>query len=117
MARVAVVGSGLAGFTAYQTLRRALEPGEIAVFGTDADPAAAWRVRGGGGDRAARDAVGERRPLPARHVPRARLLERPQPPFGPAAARLGARPLPPDGGRVPLTRRAAPRAARLGRAR
>jgi cation diffusion facilitator CzcD-associated flavoprotein CzcO len=45
MARVAVVGSGLAGFTAYQTLRRALEPGEIAVFGTDADPAAVWRVR------------------------------------------------------------------------
>jgi cation diffusion facilitator CzcD-associated flavoprotein CzcO len=45
MARVAVVGSGLAGFTAYQTLRRALEPGEIAVFGTDADPAATWRVR------------------------------------------------------------------------
>jgi hypothetical protein len=42
---VAVVGSGLAGFTAYQTLRRALAPGEIAVFGTDADPAAAWRVR------------------------------------------------------------------------
>lgn len=45
MARVAVVGSGLAGFTAYQTLRRALAPGEIAVFGTDADPAAVWRVR------------------------------------------------------------------------
>jgi cation diffusion facilitator CzcD-associated flavoprotein CzcO len=45
MADVAVVGSGLAGFTAYQTLRRGLEPGEIAVFGTDADPAAAWRVR------------------------------------------------------------------------
>jgi cation diffusion facilitator CzcD-associated flavoprotein CzcO len=45
MARVAVVGSGLAGFTAYQTLRRALAPGEIAVFGTDDDPAAAWRVR------------------------------------------------------------------------
>ena len=45
MSRVAVVGSGLAGFTAYQTLRRALAPGEIAVFGTDADPAAAWRVR------------------------------------------------------------------------
>jgi cation diffusion facilitator CzcD-associated flavoprotein CzcO len=45
MAGVAVVGSGLAGFTAYQTLRRGLEPGEIAVFGTDADPAAAWRVR------------------------------------------------------------------------
>jgi cation diffusion facilitator CzcD-associated flavoprotein CzcO len=45
MPRVAVVGSGLAGFTAYQTLRRSFEPGEIAVFGTDADPAAVWRVR------------------------------------------------------------------------
>ena len=45
MAGVAVVGSGLAGFTAYQTLRRGLEPGEIVVFGPDADPAAAWRVR------------------------------------------------------------------------
>jgi cation diffusion facilitator CzcD-associated flavoprotein CzcO len=45
VARVAVVGSGLAGFVAYQTLRRTLEPGEIAVFGTDADPAAVWRVR------------------------------------------------------------------------
>src|SRR3954464_13229339 len=44
-ARVAVVGSGVAGVTAYQSLRRAFEPGEIAVFGTDADPAAAWRVR------------------------------------------------------------------------
>ncbi len=39
------MGSGLAGFTAYQTLRRALEPAEIAVFGTDADPVAAWRLR------------------------------------------------------------------------
>jgi cation diffusion facilitator CzcD-associated flavoprotein CzcO len=46
MARIAVVGSGLAGFSVYQTLRRAgLEPAEIAVFGTDADPAATWRVR------------------------------------------------------------------------
>jgi hypothetical protein len=42
---VALVGSGLAGFTAYQTLRRELEPEEIAVFGTDEDPAAAWRRR------------------------------------------------------------------------
>jgi hypothetical protein len=43
---IAVVGSGLAGFTAYQTLRRGgLAPEEIAVFGTDADPAALWRVR------------------------------------------------------------------------
>jgi cation diffusion facilitator CzcD-associated flavoprotein CzcO len=45
MPAVAIVGSGLAGFTAYQTLRRAFAPGEIVVFGTDADPAAAWRVR------------------------------------------------------------------------
>ena len=43
---VAIVGSGLAGFTAYQTLQRGgLEPEEIAVFGTEADPAAAWRRR------------------------------------------------------------------------
>jgi cation diffusion facilitator CzcD-associated flavoprotein CzcO len=43
---VAVVGSGLAGFTAYQTLRRGgLEPQEITVFGTEADPAATWRRR------------------------------------------------------------------------
>jgi cation diffusion facilitator CzcD-associated flavoprotein CzcO len=43
--QVAVVGSGLAGFTVYQTLRRAFAPGEIVVFGTDDDPAAAWRIR------------------------------------------------------------------------
>jgi hypothetical protein len=43
--QVAVVGSGLAGFTAYQTLRRELEPEEIAVFGTDDDPAATFRRR------------------------------------------------------------------------
>jgi cation diffusion facilitator CzcD-associated flavoprotein CzcO len=43
---VAVVGSGLAGFTAYQALRRGgLAPGEIAVFGTEDDPAAAFRRR------------------------------------------------------------------------
>jgi cation diffusion facilitator CzcD-associated flavoprotein CzcO len=43
---VAVVGSGLAGFTAYQALRRGgLSPEEIVVFGTDEDPAAAWRRR------------------------------------------------------------------------
>ncbi len=40
---VAVVGSGLAGFTAYQTLRRDLEPEEIAVFGTEDDPGATFR--------------------------------------------------------------------------
>lgn len=43
--RVAVVGSGLAGFTAYQSLRRVLRPEEIAVFGTDYDPAATFRER------------------------------------------------------------------------
>jgi cation diffusion facilitator CzcD-associated flavoprotein CzcO len=43
---VAVVGSGLAGFTVYQTLRRGgLAPEEIAVFGTETDPGAAWRRR------------------------------------------------------------------------
>jgi hypothetical protein len=42
----AIVGSGLAGFVAYVTLRHGgLEPGEIAVFGTDPDPVAAWRPR------------------------------------------------------------------------
>jgi len=40
------VGGGLAGFVAYVTLRHGgLAPGEIAVFGTDADPVAAWRPR------------------------------------------------------------------------
>jgi cation diffusion facilitator CzcD-associated flavoprotein CzcO len=42
----AIVGGGLAGFCAYATLRKGgLDPAEIAVFGTDPDPAAAWRVR------------------------------------------------------------------------
>jgi cation diffusion facilitator CzcD-associated flavoprotein CzcO len=47
MSRVCgIVGGGLAGFVAYATLRKGgLEPAEIAVFGTDPDPAAAWRVR------------------------------------------------------------------------
>jgi cation diffusion facilitator CzcD-associated flavoprotein CzcO len=46
VSRVAIVGSGLAGFTAYQTLRRGgLEPAEIAVFGTEADPVGTWRLR------------------------------------------------------------------------
>jgi cation diffusion facilitator CzcD-associated flavoprotein CzcO len=44
--RCAIVGGGLAGFTAYLTLRHGgLEPCEIAVFGTEPDPAAAWRRR------------------------------------------------------------------------
>ena len=40
------MGGGLAGFTAYQTLRHGgLDPDEIRVFGTDSDPAGAWRTR------------------------------------------------------------------------
>jgi cation diffusion facilitator CzcD-associated flavoprotein CzcO len=42
----AIVGGGLAGFIAHATLRKGgLPPAEIAVFGTDPDPAAVWRVR------------------------------------------------------------------------
>jgi hypothetical protein len=42
----AIVGGGLSGFVAYVTLRHGgLEPGEIAVLGTDPDPVAAWRPR------------------------------------------------------------------------
>ena len=42
----AIVGGGLAGFVAHATLRHGgLAPAEIAVFGTDVDPAAAWRER------------------------------------------------------------------------
>src|SRR5438105_5014624 len=44
--RVAVVGDGLAALVAYVTLRHGgVEPDEIAVFGTDPDPASVWRVR------------------------------------------------------------------------
>ena len=44
--RCAIVGSGLGGFVAYATLRHAgLEPGEIAVFGGEHDPAGAWKPR------------------------------------------------------------------------
>jgi cation diffusion facilitator CzcD-associated flavoprotein CzcO len=44
--RVAIVGSGLAGLTAYATLRHGgIAAEEIAVFGPAADPAQAWRVR------------------------------------------------------------------------
>ncbi len=43
---VAIVGGGLAGLSAYATLRHGgLEPGEIAVFGDHADPAEVWRGR------------------------------------------------------------------------
>jgi cation diffusion facilitator CzcD-associated flavoprotein CzcO len=44
--RSAIVGGGLAGLIAYATLRHGgLDPGEITVFGTDADPAAGWARR------------------------------------------------------------------------
>ena len=43
---VAIVGGGLAGITAYATLRHAgIAPDEITVFGDHADPAAAWSER------------------------------------------------------------------------
>jgi cation diffusion facilitator CzcD-associated flavoprotein CzcO len=43
---IAIVGGGLAGFTAYQALRHGgIEPEEITVFTVEADPAAAWRRR------------------------------------------------------------------------
>ncbi len=42
----AIVGGGLAGFVAYQTLVwGGVRPDEIDVFATAADPAATWRVR------------------------------------------------------------------------
>ena len=42
----AVVGGGLVGFVACATLLHGgIEPDAITVFGTDLDPAAAWRVR------------------------------------------------------------------------
>ncbi len=42
----AIVGGGLAGLVGYATLRhRGLTPAEIAVFGTDPDPAGQWRAR------------------------------------------------------------------------
>jgi cation diffusion facilitator CzcD-associated flavoprotein CzcO len=44
--RCAIVGGGLASLVAYASLRGGgLEPAEIAVFGTDTDPAGAWRPR------------------------------------------------------------------------
>jgi cation diffusion facilitator CzcD-associated flavoprotein CzcO len=46
MQRVAIVGGGLAGFVAYQTLLHGrVEPDEITVFATDPDPAGRWRIR------------------------------------------------------------------------
>ena len=46
MSEVAIVGGGLAGFVAYQTLRRGgLEPGAIVVFDPDPDPVGVWRPR------------------------------------------------------------------------
>ncbi len=44
--RIAIIGGGLAGFVAYQTLRYGgIEPSEIAVFDPDPDPVGAWRPR------------------------------------------------------------------------
>jgi cation diffusion facilitator CzcD-associated flavoprotein CzcO len=42
----AIVGGGLGGLVTYMTLRHGgLEPGQIAVFGTDPDPAATFRAQ------------------------------------------------------------------------
>jgi cation diffusion facilitator CzcD-associated flavoprotein CzcO len=44
--QIAIVGGGLAGFVAYQVLRRGgFEPGAVAVFDPDPDPVATWRRR------------------------------------------------------------------------
>ncbi|MFL5952856.1 MAG: hypothetical protein ACJ76I_01940 [Gaiellaceae bacterium] len=44
--RCAIVGSGLAALATYATLRHGgVEPEEIAVFGTHADPTEVWRTR------------------------------------------------------------------------
>ena len=44
--RCAIVGSGLAALASYATLRRrGVQPDEIAVFGTHADPTTVWRIR------------------------------------------------------------------------
>ena len=68
--RCAVVGSGLAALAAYATLRHGgLEPSEIAVFGTHADPTAVWRGRAAA-IRQRRDALGVGRALSPR--PRSR---------------------------------------------
>src|ERR1700746_769917 len=96
---VAIVGSGLAGFTAYQTLRRELGPEQIAVFGTEDAPASSFARRGGAvraRGPAACDALGERRALPAGLVPRARARKRLEPAIAGAARADGDRPLPPD---------------------
>lgn len=46
MADVAIVGGGLAGFVAYQALRRSgLSPDAVVVFDPDPDPVGAWRPR------------------------------------------------------------------------
>ena len=46
MTEVAIVGGGLAGFVAYQTIRHGgFEPAQIVVFDPDPDPVGAWRQR------------------------------------------------------------------------
>ena len=90
----------------------------MTVFGgSGADPAAAWR-RARRVDPAAADALGERRPLPADLVPRARgaaAAVRRRNPWPLVQTRL--RPLPPDRRRVPRARRGAARGAAAGTTR
>src|SRR5947199_202236 len=125
---VAIVGDGLAALVGYATLRRGgLEPDEITVFGTDPDPASAWRVRAaairrrrdGGRDRVAERARrrldGDLRAPPRAGAPPAQ--RRP-----PLLHEARARRLPPGGARAArraparLPRAVLPARARLGRA-
>jgi len=111
---VAVVGSGLAGFTAYQTLRRGgLSPEEITVFGTDADPAAVWRRRAAAirqrEMRSESDGHCSATSWPGLAVRTARKRRSP----APLVASLFDR-YPPERRRLPLPRAGAARTERLG---
>ncbi len=117
MTSVAVVGSGLAGFTAYQTLRRGgLQPEEITVFGTDADPVGTWRLRAAAIRQREMRSESDGH-TPADLVPGAGTAERVAAPLAQAPDPDGRRPLPPDRRRVPPARRASPRPEPLGRER
>ena len=109
----AIVGGGLAGFVAYATLRHGGSSRPRSRFSEPIpDPAALGAACAR--DPPAPDALGERRPLPADHVPgpgRARGARRRA---RRAAPRDALRSLPPDRRRVPRARGRGARAVRLG---
>ena len=113
MAGVAVVGSGLAGFTAYQTLRRSLEPEEIVVFGTEDDPAAVWRRRAEAIRQREMRSESDGHCLPT-SFPGLSFRSAVSSALAGADHRLGSRPLSPDGRGVPVPRRRAAGKERLG---